>query len=247
MDASRSRIAALVGFGQLTQYDELAIVESEPTGFHPRPPRRWLAPRRFSSRARSVTAPPRIILLDDARLAQVPELSSFRINGGTQQAIALATRRPRAKRQEGLAPLLALDRFRRRPPISALPIGLRREFPASFGSYTDGCRRADHLLFRSGDAGAVDDACRRSPAGRLRARDARSARCGRGSARVRLAAGVGRGDRSSPHRARHSAPQSQGPGRRSGPGYSMTPQRSAPGPAGPSGSESAEMPSAGTG
>jgi DNA phosphorothioation-associated putative methyltransferase len=62
---------------------------------------------------------------------------------------------------------LALGRFRRRPPMSALPIGLQRDIRAFFGSYTNGCRRADDLLFRASDADAVDDACRRSPVGKL--------------------------------------------------------------------------------
>ena len=68
---------------------------------------------------------------------------------------------------EDLLVYLALGRFRRRPPISALPIGLRRDIRAFFGSYADGCRRADDLLFRAGDADAVDDACRRSAVGKL--------------------------------------------------------------------------------
>jgi DNA phosphorothioation-associated putative methyltransferase len=51
--------------------------------------------------------------------------------------------------------------------MSALPTGLRRDFRAFFGSYTDGCRRADDLLFRAGDAYAVDDACRRSAVGKI--------------------------------------------------------------------------------
>jgi DNA phosphorothioation-associated putative methyltransferase len=62
---------------------------------------------------------------------------------------------------------LALGRFRRRPPMSALPTGLQRDIPAFFGSYANGCRRADDRLFRSGDSGAVDDACRRSAVGKL--------------------------------------------------------------------------------
>jgi DNA phosphorothioation-associated putative methyltransferase len=62
---------------------------------------------------------------------------------------------------------LALGRSRRRPPMSALPIGLRRDIRAFFGSYANGCRRADDRLFRAGDAGAVDDACRRSAVGKL--------------------------------------------------------------------------------
>ena len=61
----------------------------------------------------------------------------------------------------------ALGRSRRRPPISALPTGLQRDIRAFFGSYANGCRRADDLLFRAGDAEAVDDACRRSPVGKL--------------------------------------------------------------------------------
>ena len=51
--------------------------------------------------------------------------------------------------------------------MSALPTGLPRDIRASFGSYADGCRRADDLLFRAGDAEAVDDACRRSAVGKL--------------------------------------------------------------------------------
>jgi DNA phosphorothioation-associated putative methyltransferase len=51
--------------------------------------------------------------------------------------------------------------------MSALPTGLRRDIRASFGSYADGCRRADDRLFRAGDADAVDDACRLSAVGKL--------------------------------------------------------------------------------
>jgi DNA phosphorothioation-associated putative methyltransferase len=60
----------------------------------------------------------------------------------------------------------ALGRFRR-PPMSALPVGLQRDIRAFFGSYANGCRRADELLFRAGDAEAVEDACRRSAVGKL--------------------------------------------------------------------------------
>jgi DNA phosphorothioation-associated putative methyltransferase len=51
--------------------------------------------------------------------------------------------------------------------MSALPIGPQRDIRASFGSYANGCRRADELRFRAGDADAVDDACRRSAVGKL--------------------------------------------------------------------------------
>jgi DNA phosphorothioation-associated putative methyltransferase len=51
--------------------------------------------------------------------------------------------------------------------MSALPTGFRRDIRASFGRDANGCRRADDLLFRAGDADAVDDACRRSAVGKL--------------------------------------------------------------------------------
>src|SRR5262245_53109682 len=38
---------------------------------------------------------------------------------------------------------------------------------AFFGTYTRACRQADELLFRAGDAEAVDAACKRSPVGKL--------------------------------------------------------------------------------
>jgi DNA phosphorothioation-associated putative methyltransferase len=62
---------------------------------------------------------------------------------------------------------LALGRFRRRPPISALPLGLQRDIRAFFGSYSNACRLTDDLLFRAGSAEAVDEACRRSAVGKL--------------------------------------------------------------------------------
>ena len=63
--------------------------------------------------------------------------------------------------------LFAVVPILRPRPISALPIGLRRDIRSFFGSDSDGCRRADDLLFRAGDADAVDDACRRSAVGKL--------------------------------------------------------------------------------
>ena len=68
---------------------------------------------------------------------------------------------------EDLLVYLALGRFRRRPPMSALPIGLQRDIRAFFGSYSNACRLADERLFPAGDAEAVDDACRRSDVGKL--------------------------------------------------------------------------------
>jgi DNA phosphorothioation-associated putative methyltransferase len=63
--------------------------------------------------------------------------------------------------------VVAAGRSGRRPPTSALPTGFQRDIRAFFASYSSGFRRADELLFRAGDADAVDDACRRSLVGKL--------------------------------------------------------------------------------
>jgi DNA phosphorothioation-associated putative methyltransferase len=68
---------------------------------------------------------------------------------------------------EDLLVYLALGRFRRRPPISVLPLGLQRDIRAFFGNYANGCRLADELLFKAGDADAVDEACGRSAVGKV--------------------------------------------------------------------------------
>jgi DNA phosphorothioation-associated putative methyltransferase len=68
---------------------------------------------------------------------------------------------------EDLLVYLALGRFRRRPPISALPLGLQRDIRAFFSNYSNACRLADELLFKAGDADAVDEACRNSAVGKL--------------------------------------------------------------------------------
>ncbi len=68
---------------------------------------------------------------------------------------------------EDLLVYLALGRFRRRPPMTALPLGLQRDIRAFFGSYAKACRQADDLLFRAGQAEAVDLACRQSYIGKL--------------------------------------------------------------------------------
>jgi DNA phosphorothioation-associated putative methyltransferase len=38
---------------------------------------------------------------------------------------------------------------------------------AFFGTYTKACKRADALLFQAGNAAAIDEACERSPVGKL--------------------------------------------------------------------------------
>jgi DNA phosphorothioation-associated putative methyltransferase len=81
---------------------------------------------------------------------------------GTDEGDAIARRCT-----EELLVYLALGRFRRRPPMSALPVGLQRDIRAFFGSYSNACRRADDRLFRAGDAEAVDAACRCPAVGKL--------------------------------------------------------------------------------
>ena len=68
---------------------------------------------------------------------------------------------------EDLLVYLALGRFRKRPPMSILPIGLQRDLRAFFGSYSQACRLADDLLFQAGNAEHIDEACRNSPIGKL--------------------------------------------------------------------------------
>jgi DNA phosphorothioation-associated putative methyltransferase len=70
-------------------------------------------------------------------------------------------------RTEDLLVYVALARFRKRPAFSQLPRTLQRDIRAFFGSYTKACRQADELLFRAGDAGAIDEACQRSAVGKL--------------------------------------------------------------------------------
>jgi DNA phosphorothioation-associated putative methyltransferase len=72
-----------------------------------------------------------------------------------------------SRRREDLLVYLALARFGKRPPLSQLPPTLRRDMRAFFGTYAKACAEADVLLFRAGDAAAVDEACKRSPVGKL--------------------------------------------------------------------------------
>src|SRR5438128_11962018 len=44
---------------------------------------------------------------------------------------------------------------------------LRADMRAFFGTYASACRLADELLFRAGDPAAIDEACKRSPIGKL--------------------------------------------------------------------------------
>jgi DNA phosphorothioation-associated putative methyltransferase len=71
------------------------------------------------------------------------------------------------QRREDLLVYLALARFRKRPPLSHLPPTLQRDMRTFFGNYARACKEADELLFRAGDAVAIDEACGRSRVGKL--------------------------------------------------------------------------------
>jgi DNA phosphorothioation-associated putative methyltransferase len=71
------------------------------------------------------------------------------------------------RRREDLLVYLALARFGKRPRLSQLPPGLRRDMKAFFGAYNRACAEADALLYQAGDAAAIDEACARSAVGKL--------------------------------------------------------------------------------
>ncbi len=108
----------------------------------------------------------------DEWIGEEPVISIF---GSTKRAFALIRRVTgdeaweliRARKSEDFLVYLALAKFRRRPPISKLPISLQRDIRAFFGTYTNACRLADELLFRAGDTDAIDAACRESAIGKL--------------------------------------------------------------------------------
>lgn len=85
------------------------------------------------------------------------------------------------RRREDILVYLALARFRKRPVLSQLPLGLRRDMKAFFGTYNRACAEADELLFKTGDAAAIDEACKRSRIGKLLPDDLYVHRSGLGS------------------------------------------------------------------
>jgi DNA phosphorothioation-associated putative methyltransferase len=95
--------------------------------------------------------------------------------GSVKRAFALVKRVTRTEEwdaitqrcTEDLLVYLALGRFRRRPPMSILPLGLQRDLRAFFGSYSNACRLADEVLFQAGKPELVDEACRKSAVGKL--------------------------------------------------------------------------------
>jgi hypothetical protein len=77
------------------------------------------------------------------------------------------------RRTEDLLVCLALSRFRRRQALAPLPRTLQADLRAFFGGYAAACRQADELLFRAGDADAIDATCKRSPVGKAPASGSR--------------------------------------------------------------------------
>ncbi len=81
---------------------------------------------------------------------------------GTAEWDAIARRR-----REDLLVYLGLAQFRKRLPFSQLPPTLQRDMRVFFGGYRKACSEAEALLFRAGDATVIDEACKRSPVGKL--------------------------------------------------------------------------------
>ncbi len=73
----------------------------------------------------------------------------------------------RQQRSEDLLVYLALANFGKRPKLSGLSRKFQRDVRAFFGSYKAACTEADQLMFRAGDPDEIDEACQRSPIGRL--------------------------------------------------------------------------------
>ena len=71
------------------------------------------------------------------------------------------------QRRNDLLVYLAMQRFRKRPRLSGLPIELRNDVRAFFGTYKSACEEADQLLFSAGERERVDEACKAAEFGKL--------------------------------------------------------------------------------
>jgi DNA phosphorothioation-associated putative methyltransferase len=71
------------------------------------------------------------------------------------------------KRREDLLVYVALSRFQRRPQFTALPLDLRSDIKAFFGTYKRSCEEGDQLLFSLGQDGTIAAACRHSSIGKF--------------------------------------------------------------------------------
>jgi DNA phosphorothioation-associated putative methyltransferase len=141
-------------------------------------PHKRLAERRFEEH-REVLEP---FMAAIANLGRLPEGDEYppaaavaAAFGSLKRAFALVRRVTgeaqwdaiRQRRSEDLLVYLALSRFRRRPSLTQLPRTLQADMRAFFGSYAKACGQADELLFKAGDAAAIDATCARSPIGKL--------------------------------------------------------------------------------
>jgi DNA phosphorothioation-associated putative methyltransferase len=141
-------------------------------------PRQRVSERRFEEH-RDILQPFMECL---ALVGRIPDPSEFPRTaeivarfGSLKRAFALVRRATgeeswlqiRQRRSEDLLVFLALARFRKRPKFSGYPPILQRDFRAFFGTFTKACQKADELLFRAGQADCIDDACKRSPVGKL--------------------------------------------------------------------------------
>lgn len=73
----------------------------------------------------------------------------------------------RTGRSEDVLVYLALAKFGKREQLSKLPLTQQRDIREFFGSYKQACALADELLFSTGDAEAVNAACKESSIGKL--------------------------------------------------------------------------------
>lgn len=73
----------------------------------------------------------------------------------------------RQARSEDLLLYLALAKFDGRPVLGELPLGMRRDVKAFFGSYTRACATADELLYSIGGIERLDASASSSPLGKL--------------------------------------------------------------------------------
>ena len=71
------------------------------------------------------------------------------------------------QRRYDLLVYLAMQRFRKRPRFSELPLELRNDVRAFCGTYSGACTEADQLLFSAGERKRVDRACKEAEFGKL--------------------------------------------------------------------------------
>ena len=141
------------------------------------------APRRRASEVRfeehrEALEPLMAWVSDNGRLPEHDEFDADAVVasfGSLARAFALIRRitgeadweNARRLRSEDLLVYMALAKFRRRPRISQLPMTLQRDIRAFFGTYKNGCEKADELLYRAGNSDAIDEACKASVLGKV--------------------------------------------------------------------------------